>query len=243
MKPTRWTELLNDDERKRLASGGWGRSGGIGKRPALLIIDAQNYMVGEPGTADNLDRFPFSCGDDAVVALGHVATLLARFRADGWRVVFTRFVQRRGSDEEAVLHRKLGAVSAADGLYFEGTLGAEIVSELRPRAEEVVIDKRGRSAFFATDLHARLTGWGIDTCIVTGGSTSGCIRPTVCDAEQYGYRVVIPEEAVFDRFEMSHAVNLFDMHRAQADVMSLRKLMSQLPFLESESETKPYQLK
>lgn len=235
MQAKRWTELLNEEERKRLASGGWGRSGGIGKRPALLIIDAQNYMLGEPGSADNLDRFPFSCGDEAAAAVGHVATLLTRFRADGWRVVFTRFVQRRGTDEEAALHRKLGAVTASDGLYFEGTFGAEIVTELRPRPDEAVIDKRGRSAFFATDLHDRLTDWRIDTCIVTGGSTSGCIRPTVCDADQYGYRVIVPEEAVFDRFQMSHAVNLFDMQRAHADVMPLRELLSSLPFSGSET--------
>lgn len=229
MQTKRWTELLNEEERKRLTRGGWGRSGGIGKRPALLIIDAQNYMLGEPGAGDNLDRFPFSCGNEAAAALGHVATLLTRFRAESWRVVFTRFVQRRGTDEEAALHRKLGAVTTSDGLYFEGTIGAEIVAELCPRPDEAVIDKRGRSAFFGTGLHSRLTEWGIDTCIVTGGSTSGCIRPTVCDADQYGYRVVVPEEAVFDRFQMSHAVNLFDMQRAHADVIPLRELLARLP--------------
>jgi maleamate amidohydrolase len=230
MQATRWTDLLNPEERERLAAGGWGRAVGLGQRPALLIVDAQNYMVGEPEAPDNLVRFPFSCGQDAASALGRIAQLLDHFRAAGLPVFFTRFVQSPGSAAAEALHRKLGAASAkaADGLYFDGSYGARIVAPLTPHPEEPVIDKRGRSAFFATDLHARLGAQGVDTCIVTGGSTSGCIRPTVCDAEQLGYRVVIPEDAVFDRFALSHAVNLFDMHRAQADVMPLVEVLAQL---------------
>jgi maleamate amidohydrolase len=232
----RWTELLDEEERARLASGGWGRAAGIGQRPALLIIDAQNYMIGEPEAPDNLTRFPFSCGQEAARAIEQIGQLLQRFRASGWPVVFTRFVQLRGGAEDRALHRKLGPGTAAlDGLYHEGTSGAEIIGALAPRPDELVIDKRGRSAFFGTALHARLVDWNCDTCIVTGGSTSGCVRPTVCDAEQLGYRVIIPEEAVFDRFAISHAVNLFDMHRAQADVMLVPDLLSLLRRLEPPS--------
>ena len=236
----RWTEFLSEEERARLAHGGWGGTGGIGQRPALLIIDAQNYMVGEPDAPDNLDRFPFSCGPDAAAAMGQIALILDRFRDAGWPVVFTRFVQRRDTAEVAALHRKLKvAPKGSEGLYFEGTFGAEIVTALSPLPDEPVIDKRGRSAFFATDLHTRLTAWEVDTCIVTGGSTSGCIRPTVCDAEQYGYRVVVPADAVFDRFAISHSINLFDIQRAQADVMPLAELFSRLPVSGSEAERDP----
>jgi nicotinamidase-related amidase len=121
-----------------------------------------------------------------------------------------------------------GAVEK-DGLFFEGTFGAAIVDALTPLQGEPVLDKRGRSAFFGTGLHSALVEKGVDTCVIVGGSTSGCIRPTACDAEQHGFSVIIPEEAVFDRFAISHTVNLFDLQRAQADVMPVAELLSKLP--------------
>lgn len=226
----RWTELLSEAERDALRRGGWGRTAGLGARPALLIIDAQNYMIGPADGHDDPDRFPYACGATGRAALAQAAQLLDRFRDLGLPVLFTRYVQRRGTPQEAALRRKLGfsAGDDAQGLFLDGTFGARIVAALTPQPDEPVIDKHGRSAFFGTDLLALLRARGADSCVVVGGSTSGCVRPTVCDAEQHGFRVVVPEDAVFDRFAISHVVNLFDMQRAQADVIPTAAVMALL---------------
>ena len=97
-----------------------------------------------------------------------------------------------------------------------------IVDEIAPVAGEVVIDKGSKpSGFFGTQLASLLIYEGVDTCIVTGMTTSGCVRATVLDAFQYNFNVVIPHEACADRSQLSHAVSLYDMHMKYADVVSV----------------------
>jgi maleamate amidohydrolase len=107
--------------------------------------------------------------------------------------------------------------------------GDVIVDDLTPLEDEIVINKGGKpSGFFGTPLASYLVHDGVDTVIVTGMTTSGCVRATVLDAFQYNFNVVIPHECSADRSQISHKVNLFDMHMKYADVVSLDETIAYL---------------
>ena len=99
---------------------------------------------------------------------------------------------------------------------------------MKPIPGEVVLRKTAPSAFWGTPLAAHLTYLGVDTLIIAGESTSGCVRATVVEATSHRYRVQVVEDCVFDRHEVTHALNLFDMHQKYADVISLSKAVSYL---------------
>jgi nicotinamidase-related amidase len=109
-----------------------------------------------------------------------------------------------------------------------GSKEAQIVPELAPRAGELVLEKRFPSGFYGTNLHSYLTRCEVDTVVVTGNSTSGCVRATVIDAVSAGFRVVIPRQCVADRVALSHVVNLFDMDAKYGDVMDVDAVLSHL---------------
>jgi maleamate amidohydrolase len=224
-----WDDLLGPEDRSVLERGGWARRAGFGVRPALLVIDAQNYMMGIRGAEDNASRYPLACGEAAFVATDQMARLLAASRAARIPVFFTRYVVDPVNDDVGMFHRKIGAgVGRGDNLYFAGTHGAEIVAELRALPTEIVIDKKKYSAFFGTPLLALLIDRRVDTCIIVGGSTSNCIRAAAVDAMQYNFFTIIPEEAVFDRLPISHRVNLFDINRSYGDVVPVDEVLAYL---------------
>ena len=105
---------------------------------------------------------------------------------------------------------------------------SDIVDEVKPLSGEVVLRKTAPSAFWGTPLAAHLNLHGIDTLIIAGEATSGCVRATVVDAASYRYRVQVIEECCFDRHETTHALNLFDMHQKYADVIPLAEALEQL---------------
>jgi maleamate amidohydrolase len=109
-----------------------------------------------------------------------------------------------------------------------GSRWVEIDPRIAPRPNEPVLNKLFASAFFGTPLASLLTAAGIDTLIVTGASTSGCVRATVVDALQHGFRPLIPREAVGDRNPAAHEVNLFDMDAKYGDVLSLEETLRYL---------------
>jgi maleamate amidohydrolase len=106
--------------------------------------------------------------------------------------------------------------------------GYDFVAEVAPRSEEITIPKFQASAFHGTALISYLVGLGVDTVVVTGCTTSGCVRATVVDACALNFKVVVPEDAVYDRSQTSHAVNLFDMSSKYADVLTTDELTEQL---------------
>jgi maleamate amidohydrolase len=229
MRAASLDELLGPEDRSVLERGRWARRAGFGKRPALLVIDAQYYMSGIRGAKDNASRYPLACGESAFAAIDQIARLLAASRAADIPVFFTRYVVDPVNDDVGMFHRKIGAgIGRGENLYFAGTHGAEIVPELRPLPTEIVIDKKKYSAFFGTPLLALLIDRRVDTCIIVGGSTSNCIRATAVDAMQYNFFTIIPEEAVFDRIQISHKVNLFDINRSYGDVMPLDQVLADI---------------
>ena len=106
--------------------------------------------------------------------------------------------------------------------------GYEFVAEVAPTEKDILVPKKHPSAFFGTPLASYLINTGADTLVVTGCSTSGCVRGTVVDGFAYNYRVLVPHDAVFDRSAVSHAVNLFDMSEKYADVMPAQDALAVL---------------
>jgi len=212
---------LHDEDFARLARSGFGRRMGLGRRPAVLCIDAQRYMFGEDGRDD---AYPSSCGPAARRALPRMQHLLDAARRRGWPVVFTRFVIDDAADM-GVYGRKR-AFSDSPNWCRAGTPGAEIMPELGPRDGDRVLVKKKPSAFFGTPLAAMLIDRGVDTVVVCGGSTSNCVRATVFDASSYNFRTIVVADAVIDRVPASQEMSLFDMDRQFADVLSLDALLA-----------------
>ena len=114
----------------------------------------------------------------------------------------------------------------------EGEPLAEIVPELPPAPDDVILIKQYASSFFGTSLAAMLTARGVDTLIITGCSTSGCVRATAVDAMQNGFRPIVPRECVGDRHDGPHEANLFDINAKYGDVVPLSDVMSQLQMVQ-----------
>ncbi|QEC50634.1 isochorismatase family protein [Baekduia soli] len=197
----------------------------MGERCAVLVIDVQNYMVGPPPGSTH--AYPSACGPVAERALQRIAPLLATARAAGAPVVYTRMELRRDGSDGGVYLRKREPLQT-EGWLWEGSEGAAIHASVAPQHGDIVLVKRKPSAFFGTELMSLLVDRGIDTVVVTGGSTANCVRATAVDSASYNFRTVVVEDCVFDRFEVSHLVALFDLDRQYADVRASDEVRAHL---------------
>ncbi|NJN19362.1 MAG: isochorismatase family protein [Oscillochloris sp.] len=203
---------LRDDYR----SHGLAARVGFGGRPALLLVDfVQAYTLPEsplyaaPGVPDAIT---------ASVAVLHAA------RNAGIPVIYTTVSYAAdGRDGGWFLHK----VPALRQLTADSPL-AQIVDELAPATGELVINKKYASAFFGTHLAATLTAMQIDTLIMVGCSTSGCIRASAVDGMQHGFRVIVPRECVGDRAVAVHEANLFDIDGKYGDVVDREAVLTYL---------------
>jgi len=188
---------------------------GFGLRPALLVVDV-NVGFTDPES-------PLACGLDGVVVA--IQRLLGEARAAGLPVVYTTVSYDEGD--------RLAAAAFIDKIPALLTLEAgsrwvEIDPRIAPLPDEPVLNKLFASAFFGTPLSNLLTAAGCDGVIVTGASTSGCVRATVVDALQNGFRPVVPREAVGDRNPAAHEANLYDIDTKYGDVVSLDEVIAHL---------------
>jgi nicotinamidase-related amidase len=214
--PPAWWALLTAEEQSRIETAGFGRRVGFGGKAAVLVIDAQNYMVGDP--RDKSGHYPSAC-PGAPEAVQRIADLLEAARHAGALVIYTRFVLKRDGSDAGVYIRKRDLLDM-DGWCLEGTHGAAVVHTLEPKDGDIVMVKKKPSAFIGTPLLGMLIDRHVDTVIVTGGSTSNCVRATAVDAASYNFRTIVPYDCVFDRFAVSHQVALFDIDRQYGDVVT-----------------------
>lgn len=221
---TPWQSFLSDADRAVLARGKFGTRMGFGANPAVVVIDAQRYMVGEAGGDAG---WPSSCGDVGRAAVGQIAAVVAAAQARSVPCFFTRFELARDGSDIGVYGRKR-ALLDSEHWCLAGTLGAQLVPQLQPAAGDVVFVKKKPSGFHGTPLLGYLVDRQIDTLIVVGGATSNCIRATVFDASSWNFRTIVPQEAVFDRIPVSHAISLFDMDRQFADVVTVAETIAYL---------------
>jgi maleamate amidohydrolase len=220
-----WELYLNDADRAVLARGRFGRRMGFGDRPAVVAIDCQRYMVGERGVRD--DRYPSSCGDVGWAAVDRIGSILQAAREAGAPVFLTRFALDPTGADVGVYARKRDFLHRSDWC-LEGTEGAKLLPEVGPSSGDVVLVKKKPSAFHGTPLLAYLIDRTVDTLVIVGGATSNCVRATVFDSASYNFRTIVPEDAVFDRLAISHAISLFDMDRQFADVTSADDVIAEL---------------
>jgi len=222
MKP--WERFLTEQDQAVLARGRFGRRMGFGARAAIVVIDAQRYMVGEPGKDAD---WPSSCGDIGRQAVGEIAKIVSAAQGVGVPCFFTLFSLARDGSDIGVYGRKRDLLDNEHWCLADSR-GAEMVPELKPASGDVVFVKKKPSGFHGTPLLGYLVERRIDTVIVVGGATSNCIRSTVFDASSYNFRTIVPQEAVFDRIPISHAISLFDMDRQFADVVTVQETLGYL---------------
>lgn len=218
-----WSEIVPETDLAIYRTAGWGHSTGIGKRPALLIIDVQWRTTGTyPMPAlEALKEFPTSCGQVAWDAVENIVLLRDLFIAKGWPVIFPHVAPKTALEGGRFAAKLPGITDIA-------SKGYEFNDRLVPRPGDVLLPKNHPSAFFGTPLASYLVDLNVDTLVVTGCATSGCVRASVVDAFSYNYRVQVPQDAVYDRGTAAHAMNLFDMAQKYADVRPTAELLGLL---------------
>ncbi len=219
-----WDDVISAEEIERYQAAGFGRPTGMGKRPALLIIDVQYRTVGLERRPywEAIEEFKTSCGEVGWSAIDHIVPLLKVFRERGYPVFYPYVAPKMGYDAGRLAQK-------VPDIMKISARGYDFPTEIAPLEGDVLVPKKHPSAFFGTPLASYLIDKGVDTLVVTGCSTSGCVRGTVVDGFAYNFRVTVPEECVFDRSPVSHAVNLFDMAYKYGDVMPVRDVMAALP--------------
>jgi nicotinamidase-related amidase len=223
-----WDGVIGEEEIDRYAKAGFGGEGGIGARPALLIIDVQYRTVGTTPKPywDAIKEYPTSCGDVGWDAVGNIAKLVALFRQKGFPILYPHVAPKNSATDGGRLAAKIPSIMGIDAK------GYDFVEEIAPVKGDVLLPKKHPSAFFGTPLVSHLVDLGVDTLIVTGCTTSGCVRSSVTDAFAYNFKVLVPDDAVYDRSPTSHAVNLWDMNAKYADVYPSTRILKLVEDLE-----------
>jgi maleamate amidohydrolase len=187
----------------------------FGQRPALLVVDAvQAYL--QPDSPLFAQGF--------VDALAAIETLVQAARAAQVPVVFTGVVYGAEGRDGGLFFRKVPALRC----FLKGSPLGEVAPSLQPRADEVMVLKQYASAFFGTSLAATLVSQHIDTVLVTGFSTSGCVRATALDALQHGFAPFVVREACGERDARPQEANLFDLQAKYAEVIGLAQALQHL---------------
>ena len=205
-----WTKATLADYRAK----GFAERSGLGKRPALLVIDFINGFT-DPGTA---------LGGDFSPQLAVTATLLTAFRDARLPVTYTTVVYETDLRDGGMFIKKVPAL----GILVRGSHLVEVDSRIRPDPGERIFEKKFASAFFGTDLDEHLRALGVDSVVMTGCTTSGCVRASAIDSMQYGYHTVVVSDGVGDRAPGPHAANLFDIDAKYGDVTVASEVLARL---------------
>ncbi len=193
---------------------GFGRALPFGKRPALLIVDFVRAYL-EPGS-------PLYANCES--AFESAKRVLAAARVARIPVIFTGVEYEPGGINGGIFYRKVGALK----LFDRGSRAGDYCNGMTPQSGELLLLKQYASAFFGTSLAATLTAQGVDTVIITGVSTSGCVRATALDACQHGFLPFVVRDAVGDRDPRPHEANLFDLQAKYAEVVSEAEILRHL---------------
>jgi maleamate amidohydrolase len=202
-------------------SAGFGGRIGFGVHPALILVDMARAYI-DPGS-------PLYVGSEDAFQSAILLTEAARDA--GIPIIFTRVEYQRGGADGGHFYRKVAALSH----FQKGEPLAEFDERLSPLANDIVVTKQYASAFFGTSLNATLAEINVDTCLIAGFSTSGCVRATALDALQNGFRPIVIADACGDRDTDVQRANLFDLGQKYADVISLAEAETYLGSFKPES--------
>ncbi len=200
-----WEKETREDYRRK----GLAVSCGYGTGPALLVVDFINGFT-DPSTP---------LGGDFSAQIGATQELLSTFRDAGLPIVFTTIAYESHYRDAGMWIRKVPSLE----ILRKGTRMVEVDDRIRPRTDEYVLEKKFASSFFKTDLESYLKARGVDTVIMVGCTTSGCVRASAIDSISCGFHTIVVAEATGDRAQGPHEANLFDIEAKYGDVVSLRE--------------------
>lgn len=221
-----WDGVISAEDLEVYDKAGFGRKGGLGSRPGIVIIDVQYRTVGTKRVPilDAIDEYRTACGEMGWRAVDAIAELLEVGRSLGVPVFYPHVSFKESYDAGRV-------GSKVPSIMHVAREGYDFVKEVEPQPGDVLIPKKHPSAFFGTPMASYLIDKQVDTLLVCGCTTSGCVRATVADAFAYNFHVAVLEECVYDRGLTSHAVNLFDIQSKYADVIHLNEALDYLKSL------------
>jgi maleamate amidohydrolase len=222
-----WDTFLTDRDHAVYATTGYGAARGFGTRPAVVVVDVNYDFVGhEPAPIlESAKIWRNSCGEEGWAGVEATVALLTAARSRSLPIFYSTSMEARGDSLGRGMWRSSRNGEQAG---VAGFVGSDIVKEIAPEPRDVLLRKSKPSAFFGTGLLHYLLELKVDTLLVTGTTTSGCVRATVIDAFSHNFNVAVVEECTFDRGEASHAINLFDMNAKYADVVSLQTTIDYL---------------
>jgi len=221
-----WDEILTDRDRRVIEASGHGARRGLGARPAVLVVDAQEHFVGVRGDVfASTAVYPTSVGEEAWAAVARIQALIACARSRGVPVMYSKSGIKAGEEAYDSFARKRRSADVTRGVP---SLDVPIVAEIAPRPREVVIEKRFPSAFFGSPLISFLVAAGADTLLLAGFTTSGCVRATCVDAMSYNLRVGVVADGCADRLHLAHKASLLDMHLKYGDVIDTDEALAYL---------------
>lgn len=223
-----WAPYLTDADLAVLDAAGYRGSVGLGTSVALLVVDATYAFCGDAPMPilEAVAHRRHACGEQAWQAVEVMAGLVATARGNGVPVIYTKPGFTGRASERGLWDEK-------NARRDDDEYGSRIVAELTPEPDDLVIVKEGPSGFFGTGLLSRLMKMRVDSLLVCGGTTSGCVRATVVDAFSYNLRTSVVADATFDRVPASHWMSLFDMRLKYADLLTVEESRSALRQRES----------
>jgi maleamate amidohydrolase len=207
---TDWRDSTRDDYERK----GFAARSGYGGKPALLIVD---FIVGFTDPSSPL-------GGDFSTQLKVTADLQSTFRGAGLPIVYTTIEYAQDLSDGGVFVKKIPSL----GVLRKGSPNCAIDPRIEPLHGEYVVSKKYASSFFGTDLDGYLKGRGIDTVVMTGCTTSGCIRASAIDSLQHGFQTIVVRDGCGDRAEGPHEANLFDIDAKYGDVVPANDVLAYL---------------
>ena len=222
-----WNKFLTDRDKRVFAAAGYGARAGFGQRPALVVIDVSYAFCGDKPEPilESIKRWRNSCGEESWVAIGLIKKLIDKAHDKGLPVIYTTGV-RRSDNWDSGGWRAKNTRSGEAPKTPSNRDGYQIVDEIAPTPKDLVIHKQKPSGFFGTPMTGYLTQLHCDSVVITGTTTSGCVRATVLDAFSYNFRVALVEDGCFDRSQASHALTLCDMNAKYADVVKTEEVLA-----------------
>ena len=217
-----WDKFLTERDKAVIGAAGFGARAGYGARPALIIVDVTYGFTGDRSEPilESIKRWSSSSGQESWDAIAVIKRVAEAFRAKRLPVIYSKGQARPDNWDAgswAWKNRRSGESVAAPAKPSPGF--HDIVAEIAPQPRDIVIPKQKPSVFFGTSLSSYLVLLGCDSIVVTGTTTSGCVRATVIDAFSSNLRSIVIEDGCFDRAQASHAISLFDMNAKYADVV------------------------
>ncbi len=228
-----WDKFLTERDKQVFAASGYGARAGFGKKPALLVIDVNYNFCGDKNEPilESIKRYRNSCGEDAWDALPVIRELIDACRDNTVPVIFsTGTVRADGWDSGGWdwKNSRNAEDAAPPANRTSNRDGNDIMDEIAPQPQDLVIVKLKPSVFHGTSLTGFLNDMAVDSLLITGTTTSGCVRATVLDAFSLNIRTTIAADACFDRSQASHAINLCDMDAKYSDVVSSDEVLTHI---------------